>query len=166
MEDISMIITFDKLPANLEELKAMPVASLSEPEYGAALFVAVMMHYTVNKEETFEMIDYLNGPYEVTEYQKQFIADRMADGAYVVRSFFNGTSPDNDYTPSMPYTIETERGFDQETDGRMRILLTSSGADTKRFITMRHKPSTNQWFVEDQMILGMIRTPKSDDPWA
>lgn len=166
MEDISMIITFDKLPANLEELKAMPIASLSEPEYGAALFVAVMMHYTVNKEETFEMIDYLNGPYEVTEYQKQFIADRMADGAYVVRSFFKGTSPDNDYTPSMPYTIETERGFDQETDGRMRILLTSSGADTKRFITMRHKPSTNQWFVEDQMILGMIRTPKSDDPWA
>ena len=66
----------------------------------------------------------------------------------------------------MPYTIETERGFDQETDGRMRILLTSSGADTKRFITMRHKPSTNQWFVEEQMILGMIRAPKSSDPWA
>ena len=53
----------------------MPIASLNEPEYGAALFVAVMMHYTVNKEETFEMIDYLNGPYEVTEYQKQFIAE-------------------------------------------------------------------------------------------
>ena len=161
-----MIITFDKLPANLEELKAMPIASLSEPEYGAALFVAVMMHYTVNKEETFEMIDYLNGPYEVTEYQKQFIADRMADGAYVVRSFFKGTSPDNDYTPSMPYTIETERGFDQETDGRMRILLTSSGADTKRHILLRHKVSTNQWFIEDQMLLAMIRAPKSQDPWA
>ena len=40
-----MIITFDKLPNNLEELKAMPQASLNEPEYGAALFLAVMMHY-------------------------------------------------------------------------------------------------------------------------
>jgi len=161
-----MTITFNALPKNLTELQALPIASLNEPEYGAALFVAAMMHYSENKEETFEMLDFLNGPYEVTEFQKQFIADRMADGDHVVRSFFNGTSPDNDYTPSMPYTIETERGFDQEVDGRMRILLTSSGADSKRFITMRHKPSTNQWFVEEQMILGMIRTPKSADPWA
>jgi len=166
MEDNNMIITFDKLPVNLEELKAMPQATLSEPEYGAALFVAVMMHYSVNKDETFEMLDFLNGPYEVTEFQKQFIADRMAEGDHVVRSFFNGTSPDNDYTPSMPYTIETERGFDQEIDGRMRILIASSGADTKRFVTMRHKPSTNQWFLEDQMLLSQIRTPKSQDPWA
>ena len=161
-----MTITFDRLPKNLAELQALPFASLNEPEYGAALFVAAMMHYSENKEETFEMLDFLNGPYEVTEFQKQFIADRMADGDHVVRSFFNGTSPDNDYTPSMPYTIETERGFEQEIDGRMRILLTSSGADSKRFITMRHKPSTNQWFVEEQMILGMIRTSKSADPWA
>lgn len=166
MEDFYMTITFNALPKNLTELQALPIASLNEPEYGAALFVAAMMHYSENKEETFEMLDFLNGPYEVTEFQKQFIADRMADGDHVVRSFFNGTSPDNDYTPSMPYTIETERGFDQEVDGRMRILLTSSGADSKRFITMRHKPSTNQWFVEEQMILGMIRTPKSADPWA
>ena len=56
--------------------------------------------------------------------------------------------------PSMPYTIETEKGFDQEIDGRMRILIASSGADTKRYITMRHKPSTNQWFLEDQMLLS------------
>ncbi|WP_034447629.1 DUF6935 domain-containing protein [Butyrivibrio sp. AE2032] len=161
-----MTITFEKLPGNLEELKAMPQASLDQPEYGAALFVAVMMHYMVNKEETFEMLDFLNGPYEVTPFQKQFLADRMADGDYVVRSFFNGTSPDNDYTPSMPYTIETEKGFDQEIDGRMRIFLKSSGADSKRYITMRHKPSTNQWFVEEQLILSMIRKPKSQDEWA
>jgi hypothetical protein len=161
-----MTITFEKLPDNLEELKAMPQASLDQPEYGAALFVAVMMHYMVNKEETFEMLDFLNGPYEVTPFQKQFLADRMADGDYVVRSFFNGTSPDNDYTPSMPYTIETEKGFDQEIDGRMRIFLKSSGADSKRYITMRHKPSTNQWFVEEQLILSMIRKPKSQDEWA
>ena len=161
-----MTITFEKLPDNLEELKAMPQASLDQPEYGAALFVAVMMHYMVNKEETFEMLDFLNGPYEVTPFQKQFLADRMADGDYVVRSFFNGTSPDNDYTPSMPYTIETEKGFDHEIDGRMRIFLKSSGADSKRYITMRHKPSTNQWFVEEQLILSMIRKPKSQDEWA
>ena len=161
-----MDISFDKLPVSLEELMALPYASLNEPEYSAALFVAVMMNYSKDKEQTYKMLEFLKGPYGLTPYEKSFLADRMADGDHVVRSFFKGTSPENDYTPSMPYTIETERGFDQETEGRMRILLTSSGADTKRFITMRHKPSTNQWFVEEQMILGMIRAPKTADPWA
>ena len=44
--------------------------------------------------------------------------------------------------------------------------LVSSGADSKRHILLRHKVSTNEWFVEDQLLLGMIRTPKSQDPWA
>ena len=119
-----MTITFDKLPNNLEELKAMPQATLNEPEYTAALFIAVMMHYTVNKEETFAMLEYLKGPYGLSSFEKQFLADRMSDGKdYVVRSFFNGTSPENDYTPSMPYTIETERGFDQEIEGRMNDII-------------------------------------------
>ena len=162
-----MTITFDKLPANIEELKAMPEASLNQPEYTAALFLAVMMHYPENKEETFEMLEFLKGPYGLSTYEKQFLADRMSDGqVYVVRSFFNGTSPDNDYTPSIPYTIETERGFAQELDGRMKIFIKSSGADTKRNILLRHKPSTDQWFIEDQMLLGMIRAPKSQNPWA
>ena len=116
-----MIITFDKLPNNLEELKAMPQASLNEPEYGAALFLAVMMHYYVNKDETYEMLEYLKGPYGLSTYEKQFLADRMADGEHIVRSFF---------------------------------------------ILLRHKVSTNQWFIEDQMLLAMIRAPKSQDPWA
>ena len=161
-----MIIEFDRLPGNLDELKAMPQASLNQPDYGAALFLAVMMHYTVDKEETYKMLEFLKGPYGLSTYEKQFLADRMADGAHVVRSFFKGTSPDNDYTPSLPYMIETERGFDQEIDGRMKIFLTSSGADSKRHILLRHKVSTDQWFIEDQMLLSMIRTPKSQDPWA
>lgn len=161
-----MTVSFDTLPANIDELKAMPQASLNEPEYSAALFLAVMMHYSTDKDETFEMLEFLKGPYGVSEYEKQFLAGRMAEGDHVVRSFFAGTSPDNDYTPSMPYAIETERGYEQETDGRMKIFISSSGADSKRQIMLRHKPSTNQWFVEDQMLLGQIRAPKSQDPWA
>ena len=74
-----MTIVFDKLPGNLEELKAMPQASLNEPEYGAALFLAVMMHYMVNKEETYEMLEFLKGPYGLSTYEKQFIRDRLKD---------------------------------------------------------------------------------------
>ncbi|MBR3142597.1 MAG: hypothetical protein IKF09_05510 [Clostridiales bacterium] len=161
-----MDISFDKLPVSLEELMALPYASLNEPEYSAALFVAVMMNYSKDKEQTFKMLEFLKGPYGLTPYEKSFLADRMADGDHVVRSFFKGTSPENDYTPSMPYTIEAERGVDGELDGRIKIYMTSSGADSKRHILLRHKPSTDQWFVEDQMLLAMIRPPKSEDPWA
>ena len=161
-----MDISFDKLPVSLEELMALPYASLNEPEYSAALFVAVMMNYSKDKEQTYKMLEFLKGPYGLTPYEKRFLADRMADGDHVVRSFFKGTSPENDYTPSMPYTIEAERGVDGELDGRIKIYMTSSGADSKRHILLRHKPSTDQWFVEDQMLLAMIRPPKSEDPWA
>ena len=75
-----MTIVFDKLPADLEELKALPQASLNEPEYGAALFLAVMMHYGTDKEETYKMLEFLKGPYGLSTYEKQFLADRMADG--------------------------------------------------------------------------------------
>jgi hypothetical protein len=44
--------------------------------------------------------------------------------------------------------------------------MKSTGADTPREIRMRHKPSTNQWFVEDQMLLADIRVPVAADPWA
>ena len=37
-----MVISFDRIPANLDELKALPEASLKEPEFGAALFDIVM----------------------------------------------------------------------------------------------------------------------------
>ena len=49
-----MDISFDKLPVSLEELMALPYASLNEPEYSAALFVAVMMNYSKDKEQTYK----------------------------------------------------------------------------------------------------------------
>ena len=60
------------LEITYDELKALPEASLSEPEYTAALFIAVMMHYMENKEETYAMLEYLKGPYGLSTFEKQF----------------------------------------------------------------------------------------------
>lgn len=163
-----MEITFDSLPSNLDELKALPYASLSEPEYGAALFLASMMNYVNNREETFKMVEFLYGPSGLSTYTKQFLNDRLQDGKeYKIRSFLKGSSPENNYEPSVPLTtVDIVRRSDSMVEGRCRLFLRSTGADSDREIRMRLKPSTNQWFIEDQMLLADIRIPVSSDPWA
>ena len=162
-----MNISFASLPSNLDELKALPEASLKEPEYGAALFVIAMMNYKNDPATAISMLEFLKGPGGVSEYEKQFINDRLSDGKeYVVRSYFAGTSPENDYTHSIPYTVIPEKDAASEDNGRIRVFMRSSGADSPRMIKMRLKASTGEWFIEEEMILSDIRIPKSSDPWA
>ena len=56
-----MEIIFEKLPANLEEMKNLEYASLSKPEYAPALFLAAMKVYVTDKEAAYEMIQFLHG---------------------------------------------------------------------------------------------------------
>ena len=162
-----MTISFERIPATLDELKALPEASLKEPEFGAALFVAAMMNYKDDPAAAISMLEFLKGPAGVSEYEKQFIKDRLCDGKeYVVRSYFAGTSPENNYTPSVPFEITPEKDSASEQDGRIRVFMRSSGADSPRMIKMRLKASTGEWFIEEEMILSDIRIPKEMDPWA
>lgn len=162
-----MTISFDRIPATLDELKALPEASLKEPEFGAALFVAAMMNYKDDPAAAISMLEFLKGPAGVSEYEKQFIRDRLSDGKeYVVRSYFAGTSPENNYMPSVPFTVTPEKDAASEQDGRVRVFMRSSGADSPRMIKMRLKASTGEWFIEEEMILSDIRIPKDMDPWA
>jgi len=162
-----MTISFERIPSTLDELKALPEASLKEPEFGAALFVAAMMNYKDDPAAAISMLEFLKGPAGVSEYEKQFIKDRLCDGKeYVVRSYFAGTSPENNYTPSVPFEITPEKDSASEQDGRIRVFMRSSGADSPRMIKMRLKASTGEWFIEEEMILSDIRIPKEMDPWA
>ena len=162
-----MTISFEKIPATLDELKSLPEASLTEPEYGAALFILAMMNYKANPELAITMLEFLKGPGGVSPFEKQFIKDRLGDGKdYVVRSYFAGTSPENDYTPSVPYTVEPQKEPSPEFEGRIRLFMRSSGADSPRMVKMRLKPSTGEWFIEEEMLLPDIRIPRSLDQWA
>ncbi len=164
-------ISFPALPNNLAELMRLPGSDLTDPYSVAAFLVAALNVYPTNREACFEMLNYLKGPRPLTPSDQQFIRDRFMDGkGYVTRSYFNGSSPDNDYTPSIPYTInvmELVHSRDQYNEGYLKLFMRSSGADSERYLVLRHKPSTNQWFVwEFAGILVGIRQPKSSDPWA
>ena len=164
----SETFTFASLPQNVEELKALPEASLDTPFKAAALAVLALNHYEADKEETFRMLDFLHGPSPLSVKSKQFIFDRLGGKMYVARSFFGGTSPDNDYTPSQPYTVtvrDNPYSYDNQAQGYVKLFIPSSGADSDREIVLRRKGE--QWMVwEETNMLGDIRIPKSADPWA
>lgn len=161
-------IVFDKLPADLEEMKAMPQAELKTPADCAALTVAALCAFPASPEKCYEMLDYLRGPRPLSPMEKQFIRDRFMDGLdYIPRSYFAGSVPENDYRPSEPLTIiMTDNAGPVADPGYKRLSLKSGGADSLRIVTLRNKPSTGQWFLWDQMLLGGIRIPKSQDEWA
>ena len=164
-------VQFDKLPENLEELRALPYAALTDPYAVAAMTVAVLCEFPKDRDACFEMFNYLKGPRPLTQMDMSFIRDRFMDGVdYVPRSYFEGTSPENDYCPSMPYTVnvlELAHSRDQIGEGYLKLFIRSSGADSERYVVLRNKPSTGQWFVwQFEGLLSGIRQPKSKDEWA
>ena len=158
--------TFRTLPQNVQEMKALPEASLKDPYAVAALSVVALMQYEKNQAACYEMLDFLRGPDPLSTYTKQFMRDRLQGKFYKIPSYFNGATPANNYTPSKPYTIRVSSNqYSFQTENWATLWLTSGGADNPRSIKLRQKPSTGQWFVNDIQYLSDIRTPASEDPW-
>lgn len=161
--------TYASLPNNVDELKSLPGADMKDEFAVASFVILALCMYPSNREAAIQMIDYLNGPEEVGARERQFINDRFMDGKdYIPKSYFKGATPDNNYTPDVPYTIEvTENPYSRESEGYVTLWLESGGADSPRFVKLRNKPSTGQWFVWDfEGLLAGIRQPVSTDKWA
>ena len=89
------------------------------------------------------------------------------DGKYYIPfSYFNGATPENDYTPAQPFTLRVTAGpYAWQNEGYAKLELRSGGADSPRPIILRRK-GDGHWFLWEQMLLAGIRQPKSSDPWA
>lgn len=168
MAEQSFTFTFNSIPTSVEELKALPEASMKDPYAVAALTVLTFMAYAKNPDAVFDMLDYLNGPSDVAAYDKNFIKDRFRSGNYVPYSYCAGATPANNYTPTEPYTITVKNNsYSDQEEGYKRLYVHSSGADSDRYIVLRLKPSTEQWFLNSYGgILVSIRKPAAEDPWA
>jgi len=163
----SVTVTFENLPADLDELKACPLADLKLPYGTAALTVAALNRYEADKAGTHAMVNFLRGPRPMTPFEEQFIRDRLAGKMYVIRSYWAGTSPANNYTPEVPYSVTFyEDPYTYQNAGYCRLNCVSSGADSPRQITMRKKESTGEWFLWENYLLPDIRVPAEADPWA
>ena len=168
-ENKSVKITFSSLPESYEAFTALPEAKMDNPFSTAALSVLAFCFYPENKDMSFKMLDFLRGPRPLSVMDKQFIADRFRDKDYVPRSYFDGATPENNYEPSVPYSLtffENPYSRDNFGEGYITLHIKSGGADSARQVKLRTKPSTGQWFLWEQFLLADIRTPAAADPWA
>ena len=161
------IFTFSRLPENVVELNQFPESSLDSPFKTAALSVLALCVYGADKDKGIEMLNFLRGPRPLSGAEIAFLDDRFRDGQwYIPFSYFKGTSPENDYTPTEPFTLEIESNPNSaQNEGYMALWIQSSGADIPRQITLRQK-GDGRWFLWEQFIMVGIRTPKSKDPWT
>lgn len=163
----SETFTFTALPESVDQLKALPEASLDSPFKTAALTVCALCAYAADKQIGIEMLNFLKGPKPLSPFEISFLDDRFRDcNTYVPFSYFKGATPDNNYTPSEPFTITVSSNpYSNANEGYMKLFIRSGGADNPREIVMRMK-GDGRWFLWEQFLLVGIRIPKSADPWA
>ena len=156
-------VEFDALPQSAAE-----VAPCRTPEETAALTVAALVRFTEDQETGIAMLNVLRGPRPLSPQDIQLLKDQLLkDRNYVARSHFNGATPDNDYTPTEPYSVTvSDNPNSYMTEGYATLYIRSGGADSPRPITLRKKPSTGEWFLWNHVgLLPGIRVPASQDPW-
>ena len=157
---------FHTLPESLAQLQALPEAALTDPFQTAALSVCALCVYGADRSAGEEMLNWLRGPRPLSGYDISFLNDRFRDGAHVPFSYFQGATPDNDYTPAQPFTLVIEAGpYADANPGYKKLHIRSGGADNPREIVLRQK-GDGQWLLWDQFLMVGIRQPKSQDPWA
>ncbi len=162
----SVQITFSTVPDNYEDFAALPQAAMQNPFDTAALTVVALCVFAEDKDTAIKMLNLLKGPRPVSTYDIQFITDRLRGKDYVPRSYFNGTSPQNDYAPSTPYSITvSENRYSYQEHGYAKLYLNSSGADSPRSVTLR-LAKDGRWYLWEQFLLPDIRPPESTNPWA
>jgi hypothetical protein len=159
--------TFEKRLMDIDEFTAL-AADKSDYNYIGALTVVALCNYRTDPALCYSMLDALKNPAEPTStYEKQFLKDRLSGKDYKPFSYFAGSSPENGYTPSAPYSITLSTNpYSFSGDERVTLHLHSSGADSDRQIKLRQKKSTGEWFLLEQFLLSDIRIPAAQDPWA
>jgi len=158
--------TFANLPESLAQLQALPEAALATPFQTAALTVCALCAYGADPKIGAEMLNWLKGPRPLSNYEISFLADRFRDGIHVPFSYFHGAAPENDYTPSHPFTVTIEAGpYADANPGYKKLHIRSGGADNPREIVLRQK-GDGQWLLWEQFLMVGVRKPKTEDPWA
>lgn len=75
--------------------------------------------------------------------------DKLANKPYIFSSYIKGTKVDDAYsTEGKPQEIEITKTQEQP-DGRFKLFVKTSGADTPRPITLIKEKSTGLWLIEE-----------------
>ena len=168
----TITFTFSALPRNIEELKTLEVnnrKNFESPHFVTALFICCLNRITENSADAWEMINYLrthtatigkNGIQKVSnEVTRNIVTSDLVgndkNGYPVVnglRSYFKGSSPQNLYTPTLPYRITVVEAGSETTytnDGiqYINLYVESSGADSAQGPLKLRKTTNHGWLI-------------------
>ena len=141
---------------------------MDTPFKTAALTVCALCAIAADEKIGAEMLNFLRGPRPLSEWDLSFIRDCFRGGnrSYIIFSYFVGAVPENNYTPTEPYTVTiTSNPYSYDEEGYAKLLIASGGADNPRLIKLRKK-ADGQWCLWEQYLLPDIRAPKANNPWA
>ncbi len=157
--------TFQALPESVAELQALPEATLDSPFKTAALTVCAICALAADLEIGYDMLNFLKGPQPLSNHEKAFLKERITGRVKVPFSYFKGATPENDYTPSQPFTVTvSDNPYSYQDDSYAVLYISSGGADSPRQVKLRKKG--DQWFLWEQFLIVDIKKSKSEDPWA
>ena len=166
----SVQVVFNSMPETVSEFTALPQAQLSTPFDTAALFVAALCVYPLNKDECVAMINHLKGPAPLGTPDIQFLTTRMQQNnkaGFLGASYFDGATAANDYAPSEPFTVTvSENPYSYDNAGYAKVFVKSGGADTPRAITSRQAKDGKWYLWEYSSILVDILSPESTNVWS
>lgn len=159
--------TFQALPESVEQVRALPEAAMDTPFKTAALTVCALCAFSADQAVGIELLNFLRGPRPMTGQDIAFIKDRFrGERTYIPFSYFDGATPENNYTPKEPYSVTvTSDAHSYDEQGYARLYITCGGADSPRPVKLRKK-GDGQWCLWEQYLLTDIRQPKANDPWA
>lgn len=161
--------TFDRIPETVDEMKALPQANLQNPFGVVALVILAMNNFNKDLDKCKDMLAFLKGPGTLMNQEISRMNDQLKSKDYLMRSYFEGTSPENNYKPTEPYKItvfDHPNSYDNEKDGYVTLWVKSSGSDSDRQVRLRKKQSTGEWFLNEEYLTPGIKTPQEADPWA
>lgn len=159
-------VVFDVLPRTAEDIEALlEYYPLSDPRHTGAFFIASLVRYVDSADDGLAMIDVLRGPRPMNGMEQDFIKDRLRDKTYLPGAYFEGAAPENDYTPDTPWTLIVYDDTMEAEEGYRYIQVATTGADSRRRITLREKDG--QYYLwEYSNVLTGIRLPASLDSWS
>ena len=122
---------------------------MDTPFKTAALTVLALCAYAADKSIGTEMLNFLRGPRPLNGQEISFLNDRFRDGkTYLPFTYFTGSTPDNNYTPSQPYTLVIgSNHVSNEEPGCMKLFIPCGGAYSPHPIKLRQRGSDGKWFL-------------------
>ena len=159
-------LTFSRMLVSVDDLKQLDITD----EYqSVCAIIFTLARFEDDKDVSKQMLEYINGPEDVSDFDIDFMKNQIKQYPYVIRSYFDNTSPEENYEVKEVSITIKENLYSRDENDYVKLWLHSSGADFDRSVMLRKKESTGEWFLFSDTYKGLmasIRIPTDENKWS